>query len=231
MTLTGLGARGLFDASTTGVRHVAVPAIDRASMLGIDPALVVFLVNATATLILASFIWSVRLYDPSRSGGFSAWLRGQAAHDPISSLLRRWRAWREISDTAARPIYTSLLVVPVTGAVTLGLLIGTLLAAVAGIIGPGPQSLVVALGFLAPHGLLEVGAIILGAAIPISAYLDVKPLLASGETAAAFERIRVLGAARRTKLTIVVALLGLAAAALIETRLTEEVGRLLADIL
>ncbi len=200
-------------------------------MLGVDPALVVFLINATATLVLASFIWSVRLYAPSRPGGFSAWLRRQAAHDPISGILRRWRAWREISDTAARPIYTSLLVAPATGAVTLGLLIGALFAAVAGIIGPGPRSLAVALGFLAPHGLVEVGAIILGTAIPISAYLDVKPLLASGETTAAFERVRVLGAARQTKLAIVVALLGLVAAALIETRLTAQIGRLLANTL
>ncbi len=206
-----------------------MPVIDQAGLIGIDPVFVVFLLNATAMLVLASFIWTVRIYDPGRPGGFSAWLRRQAAHDPISGILRYWRSWREIPDTPARPIYTSLLVAPTTGAAALGLLIGVLYAAVAGVIGSGPGSWLVGLAFIAPHGIVEVGAIILGAAIPISAYLDVKPLLAAGETAAAFERVRVLGAARQTKSTIIVALIGLAAAALIEMRLTEEIGRLVTN--
>ncbi len=210
----------LLDVSTTGVRNIALPAIAQASARGIDPAFVIFTVNSVATLVLVSFLFSVRIYDPTRPGRFSAWWRRQAENDPLTGLLRRYRDWREIADPAARPIFTSLLVVPVAGATALGLMLGTIFAALWALTGPGLHSGAIALVYILPHGLLEVGAILLGAAAPVSVYLESKSVLRSDESHAVFTRVREIGGSRRIKILVVVALMGLAVAAIIETRLT-----------
>lgn len=224
LALTGLDPHALFQASTIGVRHVTVPAIEGASGRGIDPATVIFFANSTVMVVLSSFVFSVRLYDPRRIDRFSAWLRRQARQDRTMNLLKPLSSFRAIGDPSLRPLYTSLVVAPITGVSALGLLIGLLFISFTELSGAGPGRFLVTLGYLLPHGLFEVGALLLAASVPISAYLEVREDVERGDVAAAFSRVRESGAIRAVWPTLLGALIALLTAALIEANLTEFIG-------
>lgn len=216
----------LFMAPTFGVRHVAVPAIRRLQASGVDAAVTVFCLNGAVTVLLASFLYSARLYDPRRTGRVSRFIKRGAENDPMAGLFMLLPKYKAISRPEIRPVFVSLLALPITGVVTLGLLAGVLFISFAAIKG-GAGRFLVALGYIAPHGIIEAGAVMAGASIPISALISAGDDIARGDFAAVFDRIKEIGTDRKTFAVLGMSLIALAAAAVIEIHLTGTVGRLI----
>lgn len=202
------------------MRSVTIPAIERASAFGVDPAFVIFIANTVVMLVLASFTFSARLYDPGRTGGFSARLRRRAAQDPLNFLLLRWKGFRSVGDPDLRPVFSSLVTGPVTGVVALGVLIGTLLVSAVSMGGAGLKAVVIGLAYILPHGLPEVAGLLLGSALPVSCYMRIKNEVEQGQVEAAFAGLKKAGAADRSAKVLGVAVSLLFGAALIEAHAT-----------
>jgi hypothetical protein len=227
----GLNPESLFKISTTGVRHVTGPFVAEAAGRGIDPAAAIFLTNSIALLFLVSFLYSARLYDPSRADKLSVWFYRRARRDPMVKILELWSSFRSIEKAELRPLYPVLLVGPVIGVAALGVLVGTLCVSFAFTVeGGSARSVIMALAYICPHGFFEIGSLLLGASIPISAYMNIEENIIKGDTEGVFRHLREAGSSRAVRPVLGTALIMLAAAALIEAHITATVARTIGSL-
>ena len=229
--LLGLRPPALFAVSTTGVRHVAIPAIERAATFGVDPAVIVFLANSIAAVVFTTFLLTATLFDPERIDRFPSLLRRMSVKDPTIKIFSPIRTFRKIGDERLRPLYVALVVGPMAGVIALGVLIGLIVASYSELAGGGPISTLVTFGFLLPHGLFEIPALLISAALPISAFLALKEDIFAGDVGKVFAGLRARARFRSIRNYLGLTLIMLAAAAVIETHLTDSIGRLIEELL
>jgi stage II sporulation protein M len=211
----------LFHASTIGVRNVAVPLTEKAAASGVDPLLGLFVVNGFVAVVLAAFLFITPLFDPRFVESRRPIFRKMLYDDPTIRLLAALKGYRAIPDPRLRPLFATLCVAPMTGVIALGLLIGLLLAAVASFF---DGKIILIIAYLLPHGLFEIPALVLAAAVPISAYLEVRSSLEQGKVKETFDRLKQLRGARQIRLAIGAGLGLLLVAALVEVHFTERIA-------
>jgi|GEM_PF-3912477 len=213
----GIRPDRIFAFSTAGIHYVARPIMDTGATLGVNPALVLMGLNLVATAALASPLWYTPLFDPRRMHLFPSGLRRVIIHDPTLVAFRPFPGFRAIPDPELRPIFAWLYFLPLFPVGVLGTIIGMATASACIVF----RSIPLVAGYLLPHGMLEIPAILLGGALPVGAYFAVHNTLRQGRTDVVFsilaERRKFLSVCRI--LTLIVLLLGTAAA--IEAYFTE----------
>lgn len=225
LNVLGQDPQALLDISTTGIRRVTGPAIERAGARGLDPAIVIFFANLSATLFLSSFILTARIYDPRKTGKVSGWIRRQAEKDPTNKLLMAIPSYRALQTPDLRPLYTSLLVLPVIGAVALGVMIGLVFISYMTLTGGGLKNAVISLAYLLPHGIPEVCGILLGIALPLAGYMEIRPRIEKEDVEGAFSGLYQAGSFHKARPILGAVIVLLIGAAWIEAHLTGMVGR------
>jgi uncharacterized membrane protein SpoIIM required for sporulation len=214
--LFGVDPFQLFSLSTIGLRHVGSPVIARSAEFHIDPAVVIFALNTLVTFAIASLLSAATLLNPDRMGEFPANVRKSFLRDPTINLFYPMKAFRAIRQRQLRPIFVWLRVLPAAPLLGLGLIAGSMMASAHAVIG----SLEYVAALLIPHGIFEVSAILLGAALPSSAYLLIKKDLEAGATEKAFGKIARFSRSRAIKASMLAIVLLLAVASVIEAHLT-----------
>lgn len=216
----GIDPFRLFKLSTIGLQLVGSPAFARGVEVGIDPAIIIFAVNTVVTLGFASFLFSSALLNPNRIGDFPAALRKSLLGDPTINIFYPLKAFRAIPQKPLRTTFVWLSVIPALPLILLGLMAGGMMSSGHAVIG----SLGVVAASLLPHGVFEVPAVVLGAAVPFAAYRLVRSDLETGATEKVFSKILRFTHSRAIKLSILTILLLLAVASVIETHLTATVA-------
>ncbi len=196
--------------ATAGVQHVSIRAIHAASSAGVHASWTVFWINATVALMLLSWPLAILIHlDPQRTTVIRRFFRSGAVESLVKAHLRSF---------------------PTLGVIVFGLIIG----AVIGTSQFHPnrfESMMIAVGFIAPHGVFEIAAILLAGSLPLSAYFSVREDLKGGSEAYVFDRLRALCNSKAALRTIAAILILLAAAAAIEMNWTARVGSWLASAL
>jgi hypothetical protein len=218
----------LFHASTIGVRNVALPMTEKAAASGVDPLIGLFAVNGFVAVVLAAFLFITPLFDPRFVEFRRPIFRKMLYDDPTIRLLAAFKGYRAIPDPRLRPLFATLCVAPMTGVIALGLMIGVLLVAAPAFTG---AKTTVVIAYLLPHGLFEIPALILAAAVPVSAYLEVRSNLEKGKVKETFDRLKQLRGARQIRLAIGASLGLLLVAALVEVHFTERIAAEFARLL
>lgn len=206
----------LFRLSTIGLRHIGGPVFTRSTEFHIDPAIIIFAFNAIATLGIASLLLSATLLNPDRMGEFPVQLRKSFLQDPTINLFYPLKAFRSIRQRQLRPLFVWLWVIPAAPLLMLGLMAGGMISSAHSVIG----SLDYVAALIIPHGIFEVPAIVLGAALPSAGYLLIRNDLEAGATEKIFGKIARFTRSRAIKVSILAILLLLAAASVIEAHLT-----------
>ena len=218
--LFGVDPFQLFNLSTVGLRHVGSPVIDRSAEFNIDPTVVIFALNTLVTFAIVSLLLSATLLNPDRMGEFPAHLRKSFLRDRTINLFYPMKAFRAIRQRQLRPVFVWLRVLPAAPILALGLLAGGMTASAHAVIG----SLEYVAALLIPHGIFEVSAIVLGAALPSAAYLLIKKDLEAGATEKVFGKIVRFTHSRAIKGSILAILLLLAVASVVEVHLTSTIA-------
>jgi uncharacterized membrane protein SpoIIM required for sporulation len=214
--LFGVDPFQLFGLSTVGLQHVGAPVMAKSIEFHIDPAIVIFAFNTLVTFAIASLLVSATLLNPDRMGELPANLRKSFLRDPTINLFYPMQAFRAIRQRQLRPVFVWLRVIPAAPLLALGLMAGGMMASAHAVIG----SLEYVAALLIPHGIFEVSAILLGAALPSSAYLLIKKDLEAGATEKAFGKIARFSRSRAIKASMLAIVLLLAVASVIEAHLT-----------
>lgn len=212
----GMDPSRLFKLSTIGLQYIGAPVFDRGVAIGIDPAIIIFAFNTIATLAIASFLFSSPLLNPDRAGEFPVSLRRSFLRDRTINIFYPFKAFRAVSQKQLRPAFVWLSIIPPAPLVLLGLMAGGMMSSGHAVLG----SLGVVAASLIPHGIFEIPAVVLGAAIPFSAYYLVQADLEAGATEKVFRKISRFARSRAIKVSILSILLLLAVASIIEAHLT-----------
>lgn len=212
----GMDPFRLFKLSTIGLQYIGAPVFDRGVAIGIDPAIIIFAFNTIATMAMASFLFSSVLLNPNRAGEFPAALRKAFLRDRTINIFYPLKAFRSISQKQLRTTFVWLSIIPPAPLLLLGLMAGGMISSGHAALG----SLGVVAASMAPHGIFEIPAVILGASIPFSAYHLVKVDLEAGATVKVFHKISLFARSRAIKVSILAILLLLAVASVIEAHLT-----------
>jgi uncharacterized membrane protein SpoIIM required for sporulation len=218
--LFGVDPFQLFSLSTIGLRHVGSPVFARSAELHIDPAVIIFIFNAVVTFAIASLLLSATLLNPDRMSEFPSNLRRSFLRDPTINLFYPMKAFRAIRQRQLRPIFVWLRVIPTAPLIVLGLMAGGMMSSAHTVIG----SLEYVAALLIPHGIFEVPAIVLGAALPSAAYFLIRKDLEAGATEKIFGKIARFTRSRAIKASILMILLLLAVASVIEAHLTDTIA-------
>lgn len=210
----------IFNLSTIGLRHVGDPAFAKAVELHIDPSIVIFVFNTIATLGIASLLFSSTLLNPRRMNKFPAGLRKSLIFDPTINIFFPLSGFRAIPLKNLRPTFVWLFALPALPLILVGLMAGGMISSGHAVVG----SFAYVVAALVPHGIFEVPALVLGAAIPFAAYHVVRADLESGEAEKVFGKIVQFIHSKAIILSILTILLLLAVASVIEGHVTAAVA-------
>jgi len=214
--LFGVNPVRLFNLLTIGLRHVGSPVFAGSLQWHIDPAVVIFAFNTLVTFAIVSLLLSATLLNPDRMSEFPSPLRKSFLRDPTINLFYPMKAFRAIRQRQLRPIFVWLRVMPIAPLLAVGLIAGGMMASAHAVIG----SLDYIAALMIPHGIFEVPAILLGAALPSSAYLLVRKDLEAGATEEVFGKIDGFIRSPAVKASILAILILLAVASVIEAHFT-----------
>jgi hypothetical protein len=210
----------IFNLSTIGLRHLGTPTITMGVELHIDPSVIIFAFNTVATLGIASLLFSSTLLNPRRMDEFPAGLRKSFIFDPTINIFSPLRGFRAIPQKHLRPTFVWLFAFPAIPLILVGLMAGGMMSSAHAVFGSLPY----VAASLVPHGIFEIPALVLGAALPFAAYQMVRADLESGETEKVFGKITQIIHSRAIKVSILTILLLLAVASAIEGHVTAAVA-------
>jgi uncharacterized membrane protein SpoIIM required for sporulation len=146
---------------------------------------------------------------------------------PTLFLWKPFPAFRKIPTPGLRVLYENLVVLPFFLPLLMGAILGLLTVALV-LAGSEFASILFAVTLVLPHGVFELTALFLPLAYLWIAYAEVRGDLEAGAAEAAWARLRAFFTARKVLPRYAVSLGLLAAAAVVESRLTVPIARLVA---
>lgn len=213
--------RGAVGTITAGLREVGKPLLAGGLSLGIDKAVMIFLMNLTAaSLLVLTFYW-VTLLDPSsRPRRFPA-LSRRLQRDRSAQLLLYCPPYNLIADPRLRLTAFLLQAAPLAATLLLGLMVGSLTGSSHYLFGSWP----LALAHILPHGLFEIASLLLAASIPYAAYLSLHRDLLRGRLTHVFQHLEQFANDSRLQLCLQGIISLLWVAGVIEADFTADVIR------
>jgi len=175
----------LLKATTFGLPHFGAIILARGTTLGLDPGVVIFFCNLAVSLLIIANIYLSRGLNPRKRNHIFSRLYNRLLRDPSVEHLRRIPPFARILSPNLLLTSFLLLAAPYVATVTLGLLAGSLL----GIVLLQTSSPLIALAYIAPHGIPEISALLLACSIPVGMWMAIRPVIEKESSTEAFQRI------------------------------------------
>lgn len=200
--LTGIGKvepRTVLGVTTSGIHNVGVPLINKGITFGIPEALGIFLCNSLVAFLISSALALALFYNPKRQTGQLQFLRGTSDRNP-GTRLSRLPGCKRIEHPSLCATSFCLYLIPQVAMIFFGLIIGNMIASGQYVFG----SLGGVMARLAPHGVFEIPALVLAAAIPFSGYRLAKKELRRGRVSRAYLLLERYRASRPVQLALII---------------------------
>lgn len=202
--------------TTAGLRYVGGPLVAYGSILGLPPAYGIFLCNTFVALLIVSTLFLVMFYNPHRWPSYPWIIRRSFERDASAKRLRFLPGCRRIENPQLIIVGFCLYFAPMLAMTFFGIMIGSMIAAGQFVFG----SLQTVLEMIVPHGMLEVPAIVLAAAIPLSAHSLVVENLSRGKVSRVFQDLERFKASQHIRLCLTILVSALYVAGVIEGSLS-----------
>jgi uncharacterized membrane protein SpoIIM required for sporulation len=213
----------ILNATRFGLPHVGMMITSKGIAFGIDEWFLIFFCNLTVAMLIVVLVYWAQLLNPHNHNRSFLRLRRHLQKDLSAELLRKIPIFARIQSPQLRLTSFLLLGVPYIATISIGLMVGALLA-VGLVLSSSP---LIALAYIMPHGIPEIAALLLACSIPVGIWMDIRSVANNENTSAAFRQIdRVLASQQfQQNLKMIVNLLLIAG--LIESYLTVEVVAML----
>ena len=186
LAVLGLSSpRALLNASTIGIRHVALPIIGQGKTFGIDEGIMLFLCNLSVALSIVAVVYYAQIVNPNNQSRKFLRLLRHVRKDCSVESLRKIPPLAHIQSSQLCLASFILLVTPFVATITIGLLAGALLGA-AQLLSSSPF---IALAYIMPHGIPEIAALLLACSIPVGTWMTIQPVVNNENSEIAFRRI------------------------------------------
>lgn len=234
MTLTYLGAMALvkfglltpqeiYSTATHNLSLVSEPFRETGLSLGFDHGFLIFLCNlSVVAAILFTFYWTT-LLNPEHTNRRFSWLRRHLRRSHSRDLLQKIRPFSRIRNQHLRATSFLLIVAPSLGALALGTLAGSLMAAAHSMSGSG----VLAAAYIFPHGVAEIMAFLLALSVPMAAWFAIRPAVRKENEVLAFQNIDRMANSRILQRHLKITINLLLIAGLVEAHFTTKVAEML----
>ena len=175
----------LIKSATLNIRLFTGELLETGQSLGADLGLMIFFCNLSGAIMIVLAFYSVVLFRPIHSESQFKWLRRLLVRESSRDLLQAIPFFSKIKPQELRAKSFILLAAPVLSTLFLGLLAGSLLAAVHSFSG----SSILAMAYILPHGFAELMAYLLACSVPLGTWLAVYPALEKNDSTLVFQRI------------------------------------------
>ncbi len=202
--------------TTAGLRYVGGPLVAYGAILGLPLAYGIFICNTFVALLIVSTLFLVMFYNPHRWPGYPRIIRRSFERDASAKRLRFLPGCRRIEHPRLIIVGFCLYFAPMLAMTFFGIMIGSMVAAGQFVFG----SLQTVLGMIVPHGMFEVPAIVLAAAIPLSAHSLVAEDLTQGRVSRVFQNLQRFTASQHIQLCLTILVSALYVAGVIEAGLS-----------
>ncbi|MBW2451527.1 MAG: stage II sporulation protein M [Deltaproteobacteria bacterium] len=213
----------VFKTATLNIRLFTGGLLDTGQSLGIDLGVMIFFCNLSGAIMIVLAFYSVVLFKPTHSQAQCQWLRRRLLRESSHDLLQVIPFFSKIKRQELRATSFILLAAPVLSTLCLGLLAGTLLAAVHSVSG----SSILAMAYILPHGFAELMAYLLACSVPLGTWFAVYPALEQNDPTLVFQRIDQIANSEALQGHLKIMINMFLIAGLVETHLTQKVIALL----
>ena len=221
LSLKVVDADAVFGIAAGGVRHISLPIVKTGMAHGVPLAIMLFAVNFFISMILVSLLFISPLLDPNAKEEFPSPIRRMLIKPKfidkyLFRLLGSITGFRHLQNRSLLVLTLWLRFTPLIAVIFLGIELGTATAAAQTLW----ESFFLFAAIILPHGLLELPAICLAAALPFGTYRFVRDGIRKGAVTDVFRDVRAAMRSQQTRRKLRHIICLLLAAGIVESHLT-----------
>ena len=221
VSLEVVAADTVFRVASGGVRHISFPIVKTGRAYGAPLAIMIFAINFLISMVFVSLLFISPLLDPNAKEEFPSLIRRilikpKFIDKYVFRFLGSVKAFRHLQNRSLIVLTMWLYLTPLVAVIFLGVELGMAAA--------GAQmlwrSFLLFAASVMPHGLLELPAVCLAAALPFGTYCFVRDAIRKGAVGDVFRDVRFVIRSRQTRRKLVYITCLLLSAGIVESRLT-----------